>query len=392
MPEAPLLLRAARLIDGTGRPPCEPGAIVIEGGRIRAAGAIGSIETPAGALVLDLPDHTLLPGLIDAHYHCSLSGALMNYHQRMADPLPELIVRAATNLRKHLKAGVTTARVLGDHGWMDFALKKAIDAGELPGPRLLPSGLGMRPTHGHGVMGTPTDGTDRIRERTRANLERGAHVIKLFVSGDPIPEDPGPCAYSLAEIQAAVDEAHRYSRRVIAHCYGGLALRHCVEAHVDGIEHGIEMDDEGARLLTESGTWLGLTLNSFLNGKRLHNRYGGQVPERIMKRQERVRANLARALRAGVRWTLGTDAQHGEMAFELEAVVGLGAAPLDAIVAATRRAAESCGVASQTGTLEPGKLADVIAVRGNPIADIKCVWNVDVVIKDGKRWDHISAV
>jgi imidazolonepropionase-like amidohydrolase len=161
---------------------------------------------------------------------------------------------------------------------------------------------------------------------------------------------------------------------------------------VDGIEHGIEMSEAEAQLLVKSGTWLGLTLNSFLNPRRLNNRYGGRVPERIITRQERVRTNLTRAMQMGVRWTLGTDAQHGEMAFELEAAVSLGATQLDAIAGATSRAAESCGIAHQTGTLEPGKLADIIAVRGNPAADITCLWHVDAVIKGGQRWDHVSVV
>ena len=388
----------------TGLDVIENGIVLLEGNNIAAVGPADKIKIPQNAELLNFSDGTVLPGLIDVHSHCTLSTQEQNYAASMKDPTFVLLLRGARNIRLDLASGVTTLRTLGEPDFTDAALKDATEKGIIPGPRLLISGKGIRTSYGHGIMGTPFDGPDAIKKAARINIhDAGADQIKLFVSGSigefrsfkfgakaTVERNEMQCLMTKEEIEAAVHTAHSVGKRVAAHCYGGIGLKYCVEAGVDGIEHGIYMDDDDMELMLKSGTWLTFTSNSYLNDQRLINRGTPELTTGFVKFRDAIRTAYQKACQSDIKYAFGTDGQHGEFAFELESLVGLGAKNLDVLEAATRNAAALCCIEDKVGTLEPGKLADVIVVTGDPLNRISDIRNIAAVFKDGDRMDQIS--
>ena len=381
------------LIDGTGNPPVDRGAILIEGERILMVGKTEEIMKRADpAQVLDCGDETLLPGLIDCHNHLSLDPRLENYLHRMADPIPALTLRACETMQIDLQSGVTTSRCLGDKGFLDVECKKAVSANRIEGPRLLIATRGIRVSHGHGFVGYPFDGMDQMRAAVRENLMRGADVIKFYATGTLKGEGGITSFISKEEIEVIVEEAHRAGVRTAVHCIGGIGLRWCVEAGVDSIEHGYFISDEEIDLLAKSKSWLVLTPSIFLTDARIQT-LPSELIEGHYQQRELAAERMAAAIKGGVKFGVGTDGMHGGLAKEIEYLTRMGASEIDALAAATRSAADVCGLQQEIGTLEPGKFADVIGVEGNPLEDITSIANIRTVILNGKlKHKHPSKI
>ncbi|MEW6335394.1 MAG: amidohydrolase family protein [Thermodesulfobacteriota bacterium] len=397
------IIKAKKLF--TGRKVIDQGFIVIDGEKIVAVGSeADKIDVPATGEVIDFGDRTLLPGLIDAHTHLALSGQMPNYAAAMKDDTLILTVRAARNIRADLLSGVTTMRCLGEKDFIDVAIKEAVEKEIIPGPRLLISGKGIRSSYGHGIMGTAFDGVEEVRKAARINIhDAGADQVKIFVTGskgefrnfkfgteNTVERNEMQSLMTREEIQAAVDTAHCVGKKVAAHCYGGVGLRHCVEAGVDTIEHGIYMDDGDIDMMLKAETWLTVTLNGYFSDRRIANRGTPELTKGFVRYRDDIRAAYTKAVHSGLRYTLGTDGQHGEFAFELESLVTYDVTPLKALQAATVEAACMCGVEEKVGSIETGKLADILVVNGDPLTDVAAIRHVEAVFKGGRRVDEIS--
>ena len=398
-----LTLKAARVLDVQTGELRENGLVTIDGERIVASGA-GSGEGD----VLDLGDVTLLPGLMDMEVNLLMGGRgeTLALSPVQDDP-PLRMLRAVGNARRTLRAGFTTVRNLGlfvkTGGYLlDVALAKAIDAGWIDGPRVVPAGHAITPTGGHldptmfaafapGVMTLTLEegianGVDEVRKAVRYQIKHGARLIKVCASGGVMSHTgtAGAQHYSDEELRAIVDEAHRRGLKVAAHTHGADAVRHAVEAGIDCIEHGFLLDDETIKLMAERGTFL-VPTTYLIEGMDISK----AAPELQAKAAEifpRARTVVSRALAAGVKIAAGTDAPaipHGKNAQELIALVDRGMTPLQVLQAATVNAAELLGVEDR-GRIESGLLADLIAVPGNPLEDISVLANVGFVMKGGK--------
>ena len=386
----PLLIKGARLIDGTGAPPEVPGAVLVHGDRIEAVG-IAAINMAGEAVeTLDCGHQTLLPGLIDCHNHLSLDPTLDNYLHRMSDPLPELTIRAVRTMDTDLQAGVTTSRCLGDKGFLDVHCRRAQVDGHVAGPRIITATRGLRAPHGHGFVGYPFSGAETIRRAVRENLAAGADLIKIYLTGTLRGPKGVPQAYSREEIQVLVDEAHRSGVPVATHCIGGPALRTAVETGIDVIEHGYFIDDEEIELLVRSGRWLVMTPSIFFTDERIRTLPPDLVDGHFTQREE-VGRRMAAAVEAGVNYAAGTDGFHGGLGKELKYLTDFGASPMEALMAATSRAAEVCGLADTIGSIRVGRRADVIGVDGDPMEDFQALQRVLTVVQGGGVVKRLTA-
>jgi imidazolonepropionase-like amidohydrolase len=387
------LIKGGLLIKGTGEPAIDKGAILIEEGRIVSVGKAEEIMKSASPVqVVDCSDQTLLPGLIDCHNHLSLDPRLENYLHRMADPIPALTIRAFETMQIDLLSGVTTSRCLGDKGFLDVECRKAVAAGRIEGPRLLIATRGIRVSHGHGFVGYPFDGVDQMRVAVRQNLKAGADLIKFYATGTLKGKGDIKSFISKEEMDVIVEEAHRVGVPAAVHCIGGIGLRWCIEAGVDSIEHGYFISDEEIDLLAKSKSWLVLTPSIFLTDARIQT----LPPELIdghYQQREMAAECMAAAIKGGVRFGVGTDGMHGGLAKEMEYLVKMGASENDAIMAATSAAAHICCLEKEIGILEPGKLADIIGVEGNPLKDITSMGKIRTVILNGKtKYTHSNNI
>jgi imidazolonepropionase-like amidohydrolase len=391
------LLKVGRLIDTkTGRV-SEKVSIAIEGDTIVSVGA-----PPADAAsyrVIDLPNATVLPGLIDAHTH--LTGEPVFGYATLGISIPRQTLKGAKNARLTLDAGFTTVRNVGADGYSDVALRDAIEAGEVPGPRVLASGPALGITGGHcdetllpfefhvkaeGVA----DGVPAVQQKVREVIKYGADVIKVCSTGGVLSkgDDPRASQYTLEEMQAIVADAHRLGRKVAAHAHGGQGIVWASRAGVDSVEHGSYIDDAGIAEMKKNGTYLVPTL--YLGDWLLENAEARKMPEFFLKKAREVlptaRRNVQRAFNAGVKVAFGTDAAvypHGLNAREFAVYVRLGMTPLKAIQTATVNAADLLGIADHAGAIEPGKWADIIAVEGDPLSDVRTLERVTFVMKGG---------
>lgn len=375
----------------------------IEGERIKAVGSAAEItkQLPAGTKVINLSKSTVLPGLIDCHVHLTGSPYLLG-PMGLHTSYPRDALLGARNARVTLEAGFTTARNVGAGGYADVALRDAINAGDVPGPRLLVSGPALSITGGHGdenflapnyhaTGDGVADGVDAVMAKVRENIKFGADLIKFMATGGVLSEGDNPALaqYSPAEMKAIVETAHGLGRKVAAHAHGALGIKYAVLAGVDSIEHGSYINDEDIQLMKERGTYLVPTV--YLEDWLLENYQRlGLTPNMVEKMKTVLpiaRQNVSHAFQQGVKVAFGTDATvypHGLNAHEFGVMVRMGMTPLASIQAATVNAADLLGWSDRVGTLEAGKFADLIAVQGDPLSDVRVLESVQFVMKGGE--------
>ncbi len=374
--------------------------IVIEGDKISQIAPSSEVKASAGDTTIDLPDATLLPGLIDMHTHLTFELSSLSYEGLKISTAREAL-HGARNARRTLEAGFTTVRNLGAKDYADIALRDAINDGDVIGPRIVASGPALGITGGHcdenllppafhfqgeGVA----DGIEGVQHKVREVIKYGADVIKICATGGVLSkgDDPNASQYTLEEMKAIVADAHRLGRKVAAHAHGAEGVRWASEAGVDSIEHGHLMDDAAIATLKKNGTYLVPTL--FLGEYMEKNMDRSDVPEYSKQKMRDViaamRKNTGKAFAAGVKVAFGTDAAvypHGLNAGEFHVYVSLGMTPLAAIQTATINASDLLGSKFSVGSLEPGKFADVIAVDGDPTKDVTVLEHVKFVMKAG---------
>src|SRR5262245_59241550 len=407
-PPRPIVIKAARLYDGRSSALTSPGVVVVEGTRIQSVGRAAT--PPPGAEVIDLGDVTLLPGFLDAHTHMATE-ASDDYKQDQLDslkkPIPELTLNAVPRARRTLEAGFTTVRDLGSSNFIDVGLRNAIRDGKIVGPRMLVSVHAIGATGGHcddggwrqgvprgretGIEDGVANGPDQMRAAVRFNHKYGADVIKVCATGGVLSEtdDVDTPQLTQAEMDALVDEAHALRRRVAVHAHGAEGAKRAIRAGVDSIEHGTFLDEEGLALMKKRGTFLVPTLMAFVGLQERLSRALALPPHIAAKARAalaRRTENFHRALARGVRIALATDAgvyAHGRNGEECRELVQLGMRPIDALRAGTQDAADLLGLGDQVGALAPGRLADVVAVPGDPTRDIRLTEKVVFVMKEG---------
>ena len=387
-----IALKSRHLFSGTDGEIVENGVVLVDGDRIVAAGTSDSVTIAPNSDVIELDEHTVLPGLIDAHTHLRQVGETLIYSGETPTE-GDLALQACRNLRRDLCSGVTTMRILGEQDFHDVPVRRAVENGTVPGPRLLLATRAIHATNGHGY-GTGYDGPDEIRRAVRENLRAGADVIKMMATGSvDLRGGHFSQEYTREEMATVVEEAHRVGRRVAAHAIRPPEVAACLETGVDTIEHGHMIDDRCIELLLEKDAWLVGTLAIVVDEEILAADMEANptfADVEWLPRRRAAPAAYRRAIEAGVRYASGTDAMHGELPKELEVLVGIGISESRALLSATRDAAAALGILPITGTLEPGKQADVIAVRGNPLEDIGALREVEVIMKSGLRYDHLS--
>ena len=400
-----IAIKAGRLIDGTGAPPVDGAVVLVEDGRIAAVGA--DIAVPQGAHVIDLSGKTLLPGFIDAHVHLAgrYVGEGQNWENKAVRDLPQKeAILGVRNARLTLEAGFTTVRNVGAHEFSDIALRDAIREGVVPGPRILAAGHAIGITGGHcdtngyipGVAErTPetgiADGDAEILKAVRTQVKRGADVIKFCATGGVLSEGDavGAQQYTEEEMRVLVTEAHLTGRRVAAHAHGTEGIKAALRAGVDSIEHGSMLDDEAIRLFKAKDAFLVPTLMA-QEAVETQAKSGILKDERAKKAlfiAPRARESFRRAAAAGVKIALGTDSgvfQHGKNAREFVLMVENGMKPMDAILAGTKRAAELLGIEAEVGTIEKGKVADLVAVAADPLQSIATLGEPVFVMHEGQ--------
>ncbi len=404
---ATIVLKAARLYDGKSNTLVRPGVVVVNGSRIEAVGAGAAL--PADAEVHELGDATLAPGFMDAHVHLSF-GETVDFRQNMLDRLQrtpaETALVAAGFARTTLRAGFTTVRDLGSSEFVDVGLRNAINRGLTPGPRILTAVRGIGTTGGHcdptsgfrfGLVqlgaGEPVvaNGADGMRAAVRWNVKYGADVIKTCATGGVLSlnDDVDTPQLTQAELDALVDQAHSMRRKAAAHAHGAEGARRAIRAGIDSIEHGSFLDEEALKMMVQRGTFFVPTLMA-LQGLRENLAAGVKYDPRVEKKaraaMDSADVTVRKAIAMGVRIALGTDAAvfpHGRNAEEFRQLVERGLAPIEALKAATSRDAELFGISERVGTIEAGKLADIVAMPGDPTVDIRRTEKVFFVMKEG---------
>ena len=396
-----VVIHAGRVLDVKTGITLTGQAIVIEGDRIVSVGPASAAKAPADAQIIDLPNATVLPGLIDAHTHLTFDVNSVGYAS-LGISVPREALIGAKNARVTLLAGFTTVRNVGASGYSDVALRDAINDGDIPGPRMLVSGPALGITGGHcdenllpfefhyqaeGIA----DGIEAVQHKVREVIKYGADVIKICATGGVMSkgDDPNASQYTLEEMKAIVAEAHRLGRKVAAHAHGAEGVRWASIAGVDSIEHGHLMDSESIATIKKNGTYLVPTL--YLMDWNRENLAKRNAPDYVVKKMQLVMGHgesiMKEAFAAGLKVGLGTDAAvypHGLNAHELGVYVRLGMTPLQAIQTATINDADLLGWSNKVGTLEAGKWADIIAVEGDPLKDVTTLEHVKFVMKGGE--------
>jgi imidazolonepropionase-like amidohydrolase len=402
-----VVLKAARLFDGKSNSLTTPGLVIVTDGKISAAGPNATV--PAGAEVIDLGDATLLPGFIDAHTHLTMMYTT-DYKQAALDELQKTIAErtldSIANAKVTLMAGFTTVRDVGSRDFIDVGLRNAIRNGKVSGPRMLVSVHAIGATGGHcdetgyrsGVFGNETgpeqgvaNGPDQVRYAVRLAHKYGADIIKTCASGGvlSLADDVDTPQLTQEEMNALIDEAHALKRKVAAHAHGAEAAKRAIRAGVDSIEHGSFLDDEALDMMKQRGTYYVPTLMA-LQGLSEQMQSGMYIPPAIRDKAEQAMTSLhktfQKALAKNIKIGLGTDAAvypHGRNGEEFHQMVDLGMKPIDALRAGTSVDAELLGLADKIGSLEAGKSADIVAVPGNPLQDIRQTEHVLFVMKEG---------
>jgi imidazolonepropionase-like amidohydrolase len=409
------VLKAARMFDGKSNAIVKPGLVVVSGGRIVGVGAAAAI--PAGAETIDLGDATLLPGFIDAHTHLTMNYR-EDYTRAMLDGLqktvPEKAIEATVNARITLLGGFTTVRDVGSSDFLDVGLRNSIDKGIIPGPRMLVCVHAIGATGGHcdetgfrsGVFGKErgpeegvVNGADQARYAVRLAHKYGATIIKTCATGGvlSLADAVDTPQLTQAELDAIVDEAHALKLKTAAHAHGAEGAKRAIRAGIDSIEHGSFLDDEALDMMKQRGTYYVPTLMA-VQGLSEQIAKGIPIPPAIKVKAEDAIAHIhltfQRALAKNIKIGLGTDAAvypHGRNAEEFHQMVDLGMKPLDALKAGTSADADLLGLSSKIGTLEIDKFADVVAVPGDPVENIRQTEHVFFVMKEGVIYRNDSA-
>jgi imidazolonepropionase-like amidohydrolase len=394
-----IAIRAGRLIDGRGGAPVANAVILIEGERVTAVGPRLSI--PHDARVIDLGAATVMPGFIDCHTHVTSQPA--NYYEDLFRKTPiDVAVTAHLYAKRTLDAGFTTIRDVGAGEFIDVALRNAIDRGDVPGPRMQVATLTIGSTGGHGdITGfSPylkfgsfsgiADGVDEIRKLVRFEIKNGADLIKMLASAGVLSEEEsvGAPQFSQEEMNAVVEEASMWGKKVAAHAHGAEAIKRAIRAGVASVEHASLIDDEGLRLAKERGTYLVMDIYNDDYILAEYKRLG--YPEKILEKERKVgrtqRESFKRAAQAGVKLAYGTDAgvyPHGWNGKQFAKMVEWGLTPMQAIQTATVNAATLLGWSDRVGEVTPGHYADLVAVTGDPLKDISELERVKFVMKGG---------
>jgi len=411
------VIKGGTLIDGTGRLPINDAIVVVQDGKIKSVGIKGAIEVPSGdnVKIIDATGKIVMPGLIDSHLHMGLFGQSREFYSMpIYNNCLDIAMRAVPALKKTLEMGITTIRDGGSGwGWMEVALKNAINRGDIIGPRYLTTGYHLTVTGGHGYFLPPwlakyapaeqtgmfCDGPEEWRKAARLNISNGTDNVKLVASrgflSAGLRGDAPPMAApaSVEEMRAAVEEAHKMGKKVFAHANGPQAIMNAIEAGVDSIVHGFYMDEKCAEIMVKKNIILEPTTLCI----RLVRDYGkGEMLDSMVERAaaywEIKEKEFKMILEKGVTISFASDMgcpylYHGENAKELVSCVELGMKPMDAIISATKNAAKAVGLESQIGTIEEGKIADIIVVDGDPLKNIGVLQEekkIKMVMKEGK--------
>lgn len=392
--ESVFVIHAGRLFDAKAGRMSDAQDILVRGEKIERVGA--NLQIPPGAREIDLRKGTVLPGFIDVHTHLASGKSAVAIVSG-----PRAALYGAANARATLMAGFTTVRNVGADDYADVALRDAINDGDVIGPRMQVSGPIISITGGHGDISTfpfewhisgegVADGIPGVIAKVRENIKYGADVIKFAASGGVFSKGDNPLneAYSPEEMQALITEAHRLGRKVATHAHATIAIKDAVRAGVDSIEHGIFLDEEGIQLMKQHGTYLVPTSYALFwfadNVKSLN------MPDYVVQKAAIIipaaKVSMAKAFKEGVKVALGTDAgviPHGTNAGEHWAMVEIGMTPVQSLQAGSVNAADLMGWSDQIGTIEAGKFADIVAVNGDPLADINLTQHVGFVMKGG---------
>jgi imidazolonepropionase-like amidohydrolase len=400
------VIRAGVLIDGKSDSPRHNQVIILRGSRIESVSDAATAKIPGGADVIDLSHATVLPGMIDSHTHIFLQGedpAQGGYDVNILKyPLALRAARATVSVRRALEQGFTTLRDLETEGagYGDIGIKEAIEGGYIPGPRLFVSTRAISTTGGYALEGyapeldMPTgaqliDGPVEARKAAREQLSHGADWIKVYMTHRSWVGKNGELVsqptLTVEELKAIVDETHGWGKKVACHAYGGIGLHRGLDGGCDSIEHGLDLDDAAIAQMLKQGTWYCPTLSAYY-----HDWAPADTPEGQRDRKRAVvhEVSFPKALHAGVKIVFGTDIGgipwSEPIAQEFPHMVDLGMAPMDAIKSATSRAADMLDMQGQIGVIAPGAYADIVALSGDPLSDIKLLQNVQFVMKDGK--------
>jgi len=391
---------AARLLDVASGKYVDNPMVIVTDGRITAVGKKGEVAVPAGAKTIDLPGATLLPGLIDMHVHIDSLAEVGGYTSLQYSDAFWSVVQTA-NAKATVEAGFTTIRNLGADRFNDVGLREAIEAGYVPGPRIVTAGYSIGATGGHcdstyfpASMAQKgpyvADGPEEGRKKVREVRKYGAQVIKICATGGVFSRntEPGQQQLSLAEMTAIVEEAHMWGLKVAAHAHGAAGIKDAIRAGVDTIEHVSLVDDEGIKLAVQKGAWFSMDIYN-TDYTQAEGKKNGVLEDNLRKDREIgdvQRENFRKAIKAGVKMVLGTDAgiyPHGQNAKQFAVMVRYGATPLQAIQAATVNAAQALGQEKDVGQVAVGRYGDIIAVTGDPLTDVTTLEKPVFVMKGG---------
>ena len=400
------VIRAGTLIDGKSDKPRHDQVIVVRGNRIESVGDAANAKPPAGATVIDLSKETVLPGLIDSHTHIFLQGedpAKGGYDANiLTAPLAMRAARATVSARRALEQGFTTMRDVETEGagYGDVGIKQAIEAGYIPGPRLLVATRAISTTGGYPLEGYApelempkgaqiVDGPVEARKAAREQLDHGADWIKVYMTHRSWVGKNGELVsqptLTVEELRAVVDETHGWGKKVACHAYSGIGLHRALDGECDSIEHGLDLDDAAIAQMLKQGTWYVPTLSVYYTDWAAADTADGQ---RDRLRASVHEASFKRAMKAGVKIVFGTDMGGipwtEPIAQEFSRMVEFGMQPMDAIQSATFRAAVMLDMEGKIGVVAPGAFADIVAASGDPLRDIKALEAIQFVMKDGK--------
>lgn len=391
-----IIFTDASIIDGKGGF-LSRGFVSVENNRIVKVGKGSGPARKNDHDVIGLDGRTLLPGIIDCHVHLCLDGGADPMRTLQNDPDPVMILKTARNAKITLEAGVTTVRDMGARKGVTPPIRDAIAERIVSGPRILSSGQCICMTGGHGwFFGREADGEDEVRKAVREQIKAGADVIKMMATGGVMTPgvDPGAAQFTYEELRAGVEEAHKAGRRTASHAQGNQGVKNALRAGIDSIEHGVFLDEEAIKLFLDRKTPLIPTISAPFNilDKGIEKGVPSYAVEKTREVSKAHIESAKKAYREGVTIAMGTDAgtpfnRHGDNLKELELLVGLGLSPMEAIVSATYVAADALGLGNLLGAIEPGKLADLIIVEGDPLKDIPVLQRKEkilVVMKDGQ--------